>query len=209
MNRLNRRLGLVVAILVTAAWILPGCGGLARPAVTKRHFTIQTAARPVGQRPATRDAVLLVRRVSVSPLYMGKGLVYRTLSGEFVSDFYNAYFASPADMLTQSLVRWMQDAGLFAHVVIPSSLAVPRYALEGNVVSLYGDFASGKAVVEMQFFLIDEQSADYAILFSADYVRETAMATQNPQGMVAALGAGVESIFTELQGDLTRTLPQL
>jgi len=81
---------------------------------------------------------------------------------------------------------------------------VPGLTLEGVVNSLYGDYATGSpaAVIEMQFFVVDESTAENDIVFSSTYTRRVPIAAPDPQALVQAMTLGVQEIFTELENGL-------
>lgn len=192
-------LALACGLVLAAA----GCVSLKKPAVEKRYFTVE-AQRPSQNRTGPVDGVLKVRRLRVSPSYSGKGLVYKVSKNAFESDFYNAYFTPPSDMLTQEVMDWLAKSGVFTHVVDPSSLIQSHLTLEGVVNAIYGDYAAtpATAVLKMQFFLIDEANPDRAIVFAKDYNREEALYTDKPSELVQAQSENLASILEELEGDL-------
>lgn len=200
---MNRRIFLTLAVL--ALVFATGCVGSAfkRPPVEKRYFDLEIQ-RSGTQAPKAGAPVLAVRRVQVSPRYEGRELVYRTGPTSFTSDYYNLFFVPPAQMLTQDLRQWLDRSGLFARVVDAGSLVRPDLVLEANAAVFCGDYSTkpGKAVVEVQFLLLDEGSADMAILFSRDYQREVAVSGGEPKDLVAGLRQAVAAIYADLEKDL-------
>lgn len=201
MNRRAKFLVLAVLALVFTV----GCVGsaLKRPPVEKRYFDLEVQ-RTGTQAPKAGAPVLAVRRVQVSPRYEGRELVYRTDPSGFASDYYNLFFVPPSQMLTQDLRQWLDRSGLFARVLDAGSLVRPDLTLEANAAVFCGDYSvkPGKAVVEMQFLLLDEGSPDMAMLFSRDYRREVALAGAEPKDLVAALRQAVAAIYADLEKDL-------
>lgn len=204
-----RTLAPCLAALCLAALACAGCGGLSKPAVTKHYYDIGPE-RPasLGVAEAPGDDVLVVRRLRVSPMNAGREMVYRTSDTGFRSNYYHAFFIPPGDMLSQSLRTWLHDSGRFSHVVEPASLLTGDLVLEGNVVALYGDYATGaEAVASMQFLLLDESGQGPRVLFSADYERREALPDDAPQTLAGGLKRAVADIFTELERDLAAALP--
>ncbi len=188
----------IVALLLLAA---TGCGGMSKPAVSKRYYDIGPIRTAEAQAPSSE--VLTVRRLRVSPMNAGREMVYKTSDTGFSSDFYHAYFIPPADMLSQALRRWLHASGLYEHVVETASLVRGDLVLEGNVVALYGDFtAGGQAVAEMQFFLLDEGGTETGVVFSRDYVKRINLGQETPQALAQGLKQAMAEIFTELEADL-------
>jgi cholesterol transport system auxiliary component len=199
-------LALALCLLVSAA----ACMRFQRQPVDKRYYALEVqrpAAAPVQTAPL-RAETLLVRRLSASPRIAGRELVYRTAPSAWTADFYNLFFVSPADMLTQDLRSWLGVSGLFANVVDPASLAPSSYTLEGNVISLYGDLAEkpGQGVAEIQFMLLRTDGAERTVVLTRNYRRSVALAANTPQALADALREAVAGIYADLEADLRRTL---
>ena len=152
-----------------------------------------------------QDAALTVRRFRVSPKYEGKGLVYRLEELSYESDFYNEFFISPASMFTDEIRKRLAGAGLFKHVVDPSSLLDSTYILEGAVAALYGDYrvsTAPKAILEMQFFLLQETDASPKIIFQSQYHKEEPLNGNTPDALVKSWNTALNLILTEFETDL-------
>lgn len=202
MNRHAIRLCLVACLVCLPA--LPGCMKLGATPVDKHYYDI--AVTRTG--PPTAQAspqVLKLGRLDISELYDQREMVYRLPKGAVESDFYNTFVINPAPMLTQELKDWLTASGIFAHVVAPGSLAGQKLTLEGVVNTLCGDYtgAEPSAVVEMQFFLIDESTLGNDIVFSGDYRQRIPLAEQSPEALVAGFTQATRAIFTDLERDLT------
>lgn len=195
--------------ILAACLALSGCLNLQKPVLEKRYYNIQPQRAQAKGYPLCGSALRL-QRLRVSPRFTGRELVYKTESGLYESDFYNAFFIPPADMLTQDLLDWLGKANLFAHVVDPSSLVETDLTLEGAVNSLYGDYSQSppRAVLEMQFFLLDQNAFGDAILLSKDYSESVALRGHDPKDLVNALQDAARDIFARLEGDLLRYLKE-
>lgn len=194
-----RILILVLAVALAAS----ACVKLGGKPVDKRYYQI-LPVRSAAQADLPRAETLKVRRLAVSDLYNTRELVYRGPEGTIDSDFYNLLFVTPGNMLTTELRRWLTESGLFNHIVSPGSLVVPGLTLEGVVNALYGDYSgpSPAAVVEMQFFVVDESGADNAVVFSGSYQERVTLDSADPQTLVRAMTLAVTDIFTNLETDL-------
>ena len=194
---------LILIALVAAALAGSACVKLGGKPVAKQYYQI-SPARTAPEAAAPRDIVLLVRRLSVSDLYNSRELIYRGSGERIESDFYNMFFINPASMLTTELRRWLDESGMFAHIIEPGSMVVPGLTLEGTVNALYGDYSSDRpvAVVEMQFFAVDESTPDNDIVFSGHYTERIPLADTDPRTLIKAMTQGVETIYATLETDL-------
>ncbi|WP_319542799.1 ABC-type transport auxiliary lipoprotein family protein [uncultured Pseudodesulfovibrio sp.] len=190
---------LILAVTLTMA----ACVKLGGKPLDKRYFQINPT-RSTAQVQTQYDFVLKVRRLSISNLYNTRELVYRGKNGRIESDFYNMFFVPPAAMLTSELRLWLRGSNLFSHIIEPGSMVVPGLTLEGVVNSLYGDYSldTPAAVVEMQFFVVDESSTNNEIVFSSTYVERIPMPESTATSLVNAMTQGVQTIYTNLETDL-------
>lgn len=196
-------------LILVAALLLGSCVKLEQQSVDKRFYALEVvrpgaavAATPADGVPDR--ATLLVRRLQVSPRVAGRELVYRTGESAWTADYYNLFFVTPADMLTQDLRAWLGASGLFANVVDPSSLVQPAYILEGNVSALNGDFAAkpAQAVAEMQFLLLKVSGGERSVVLTRDIRKSVPLAASTPAELVRALRQAVAGINAELESAL-------
>jgi ABC-type uncharacterized transport system, auxiliary component len=194
---------LILFLVAATALICASCVKLGSKPVDK-HFYRIAPVRQAGPTPPPTDIVLSVRRLTVSDLYNTREIIYQMADGRMESDFYNLYFITPGSMLSSELRKWLTASGRFSHVIAPGSMVVPTLTLEGVVNTFYGDYSGGQAsaVVDMQFFLIDESTPDNDVLFSKNYTQRVPLSQPDPQQLVTALTQGVQAIFTQLESDL-------
>ncbi len=188
-----------------------GCINLERSYIEKRYFILETSRDENISSPDT-GKVLTVRRFRVSAKYEGKGLVYRLKELSYESDFYNEFFISPVSMLTEEIRKRLAGSGLFKHVVDPSSLLDSTYVLEGAVTALYGDYrvsTAPKAVMEIQFLLLQETDSNPKIIFQSQYHKEEPLKGNTPDALVKSWNSALSQILTEFETDLKKTLSKI
>jgi len=181
-----------------------GCVNLEKGYPEKRYFILDTSRDTEISSPDT-GAVLTVCRFRVSPQYEGKGLVYRLEELSYESDFYNEFFVSPASLITEETRKRLAGSGLFKHVVDLASHLDPTYVLEGAVTALYGDYrvnTAPKAVLEMQFFLLNETSTSPKIIYQSQYYKEEPLKGNTPDALVKSWNKALDQILTEFETDL-------
>ncbi len=198
-----KRYPIIILILVVAL-AATACVKLGGKPIDKKFYRI-APTRTAEPAAAPNDAVLKVRRMKISDFYNTRELVYQMKDGRIESDFYNMLFVPPSNMLTTELRRWLAASGRFTHIVEPGSMVVPTLTLEGVVGAMYGDYTTDTptAVIEMQFFLVDENTTNNDIVFSRDYRQRIPLTQPEPHELVQALTTGVEAIFTQLENDLS------
>ncbi|MEE9605792.1 MAG: hypothetical protein V3V70_09505 [Candidatus Scalindua sp.] len=188
--------------------LLIGCLDLERSYPGKRYFILDVSRDKDVSSPDT-ETVLKVRRFRVSPQYEGKGFVYRLADLNYESDFYNEFFISPSSLLTEEIRQRLAGSGLFRHVVTPSSHLAPTHFLEGTVTALYGDYGvstAPKAILEMQFFLLQETAASPKIIFQSQYRKEEPLKGNTPDALVKSWNKALGQILTEFEIDLKENI---
>jgi cholesterol transport system auxiliary component len=191
--------------------LLIGCLNLERSYPEKRYFILDVSRDEDISSPDT-GTVLKVRRFRISSRYEGRGFVYRLAGLNYESDFYNEFFIPPASLLTDEIHQWMAGSGLFQYVVNPSSHLAPTHFLEGAVTALYGDYGvstAPKAILEMQFFLLQETSADPKIIYQSKYRKEEPLKGNTPDALVKSWNKALGQILTEFETDLKENIHKI
>lgn len=185
-----------------------GCVKLERPTLDRKYFTLDVDRTGMSVHKIDSGKNLIVRRVKISPRYEDRDLVYRVGENSFEADYYNTFFIPPASLVTQELRLWMGETKLFAHVLGPESMSTGELILEGMVNSLYGDYTgpTPQAVVEMQFFLLDNSNPDIPIIYSRNFSKKNPVDALNPDALVRAMNKGFKDIFSELEEDVAKVI---
>ncbi len=198
---------LMMSILIFMLFpLLTGCVNLEQSHPGKHSFMLDATQTEDITFHETEEA-LTVRRIRVISKYEGKGLVYRLDEFRYESDFYNEFFISPVSMLTEEISKRLSGSGLFKFVVAPSSIMDTNYILEGTVTSLYGDYSikkAPKAVMEIQFFLLQETDASPTIIFQNQYFKEEPLSDNTPDDLVKSLNVAFNEIMTEFETDMKK-----
>jgi cholesterol transport system auxiliary component len=206
---MKRKTLLTIGIFILFS-LSTGCINLERSYIEKRYFILE-ASSDVNISSPDSNTVLTVRRLRVSAKYEDKGFVYRLKELSYESDFYNEFFISPVSMFTEEIRKRLAVSGLFKHVVDPSSLLDSTYVLEGAVTALYGDYrvsTAPKAVMEIQFLLLQETDSNPKIIFQSQYHKEEPLKGNTPDALVKSWNEALSQILTEFETDLKENLPK-
>ncbi|MCS6854209.1 MAG: ABC-type transport auxiliary lipoprotein family protein [Elioraea sp.] len=199
-----KRRTLLAAGLAASACANP----LSRPYPEKRLYVLE-AKRPTGSSPSGRPRVLLLRAVTAAPGAEGRGLVTRLPGNVQNADFWNEFFAPPADMVHDAMRRWLGESGLFAAVLDPGSRSRADLALETRLIALFGDGTDPRAPsarVHLQTLLLGLERDPPRILARGDYDRRVPIPTLAPEVLAPALSQALALALADLEADLRRVL---
>ena len=191
---------LLLALLPVLA---SGCSS--QPFPNKALFVIDPG-QPPKVYPQVCAATIQVQRVRVASPSDAQTFLYRREGSRYETDYYNGFIAPPERLLTGTLIDWASRTGLFGAVVDSGSGLTHRYVLEGMVSAMYGDYSdpkAAKAVVTVQFFLIDDKALDARIVFNKTYKATPPIAGPAPDAMATAVSGAYRSILTSLTEDLS------
>jgi cholesterol transport system auxiliary component len=195
--------GLIVVGL-TISGILFGCVNLRRDYPIRTFYVL--AAKPDTVRPPEEDGpVLQVQLFRASPGFSSSEFVYRTGESIFESDSYHAFFTLPSDQIRALTSQWIQDSGRARAVLDRSSRLRPTNVIEGNLVALYGDFRdeeNPRAVIELEFLLMDIKPITPRIVFSKSYQESIAIPESTAAALVNGWNEGLKKILTAFTGDI-------
>ena len=203
---MNRNVITMIIAGLLIALLCPGCAQ--RKAIAKDTFLLN-AQRGGTSVQATSEAVLAVQPFSIAPAHQGKGLVYRTDDDQYESDFYNEYFASPSAMITDQTRDWLSESGVFAEVLLPVSSVKPTHVLEGHIKQIVADVRDKgdlQAVVELSFFLLEQDKHDRKILFHKTYRVTQPLESRTASACIATMNQCLSEILGDLEKDLASNL---
>jgi cholesterol transport system auxiliary component len=203
---MNRFHGLIACAALLLFVLSAGCVSLERSYPEKRYFVVELGENARRPNPVG-DHTLLVSGLRVSPRYADKSFVYRTSESGYESDFYNQFLTSPETMLSEEVRKGLAASPAFKYIVGPSSQLQPNYVLEGSVNALYGDFRNldrPAAVLEIEFFLHNEDSSNPGITLQKRYVKTVPISGRTPDALVKGWSQALGAILTELNSDLEK-----
>lgn len=195
----------ITALIVFSSVLYIGCAP--QQPYTKQTFVLDVnrTAQPAQQ----VDGIIEVPRFSIVAQFSGTGLVTRTSSVGFSSDFYNEFLVSPERMITGITRTWLSDSGLFAMVVSPDQYIQPDYVLHGTITKLYGDFTDTEkntAVMELRFTCLDRSQRLNRVVFTKTYHKECYLMSSTAEGLADAYSRCLADILSQLETELAEAL---
>ena len=189
------------AVTMFAVSLFTGCGGGSSDAM--RRFLFETDR--IGPKANAVGGNICVKTFKIASPFDSSSFVYKRASNDYELDYYNRFVTSPEILITQQCRNWLEKSGIFENVLNTSSIASADYILEGNVTSLYGDFAevdSAFSVMQIRFFLIKQAEDKPVIVFSKDYKEKVEVSAASPEDIVAGYDKCLASIMSDFEKDV-------
>ena len=190
--------------------ILLGCVNLRRDYPIRTFYVLE--AKPEKTHPPTEDGpIVQVQLFRASPGFSSSEFVYRTGESIFESDSYHAFFTLPSDQIRALTSQWIQDTGRARAVLDRSSRLRPTNIIEGNLVALYGDFRdeeNPRAVIEIEFLLMDIKPITPRIVFSKSYQESIAIPESTAEALVEGWNEGLRNILDAFTNDIPEAEPK-
>jgi len=187
-----------------------GCS-LSTPYPNRALFTInpgtpeqteQAASAPAG---AAHHIVLRVRRIIAVAPYDGTAFVYETGPHRVETDYYDAFAAPPADLLTEELVQWLRATGICAGVTDGRGSVASQWALEGRLQELAVDTSDASkpaAVMKLQLVLLDETGVVPVVILDKVYAERSSLSATDAKSAAEGWSAACRAAFREFSADL-------
>ena len=190
------------AILAAIAFTLLACAPT-RPAIETANWLL-APERTGPPRKMQSPFWLKMGSFSVATPFDGKSLVYRVGEQRYEKDVYNAYIATPSNMIANASRQWLDQSGIFRIAVAQGTSFFPFYTLQATVDELYGDYRSKpEAVVSVQFFLtVTNPNLTNPLITAKRYTQRVALPNNLPQTLVLGQQQALAEILQQFEADL-------
>jgi len=184
--------------LVLCLGILNGCGA-ARP--SKFYQLTIPNDKASGADPARFPVTLLLGPITTSHLYRDDHIVY-TSNGEAMGVYeYQRWAEPPSEMISDVLLRELQDSERYQHVYSLRSNSRGDYVLRGHLYDFREVAGKGVATrVAFEFELRDSKTG--ATVWSRSYSHDEPVSGKDVTAVVAALNHNVQNGLGEVMGGL-------
>jgi ABC-type uncharacterized transport system auxiliary subunit len=180
--------------LMLCLGILNGCGA-ARP--SKFYQLTLPNDKTAGPDPAPFPVTLLLGPITTSHLYRDDHIVY-TSNGEAMGTYeYQRWAEPPSEMISDVLLRELQDSERYQHVYSLRSDSRGDYVLRGRLYDfreITGNHVAAR--VAFEFELRDSKTG--ATAWSRSYSHDEPVDGKNVPAVVAALNRNVQSGLSEV-----------
>jgi len=190
------------ALLAAITFTLLACAPT-RPAIETANWLV-APERTGPPRKMQSTYWLKMGSFSVVTPFDGKSLVYRVGEQRYEKDAYNAYIATPSNMIANASRQWFDQSGIFRITVPQGTSFFPFYTLQATVDELYGDYrGKPEAVVSVQFFLtVTNPNLTNPLITAKRYTQRVALANNLPQTLVLGQQQALAEILQQFEADL-------
>jgi ABC-type uncharacterized transport system auxiliary subunit len=180
--------------LILCLGMVSGCGA-ARP--SKFYQLTPPSNKTAGVDPAPFPVTLLLGPITTSHLYRDDHIVY-TSNGEAMGTYeYQRWAEPPFEMISDVLLRELQDSERYQHVYSLRSDSRGDYVLRGHLYDFREITGNGLAArVAFEFELRDSKTG--ATVWSRSYSHDEPVDGKNVPAVVAALNRNVQSGLGEV-----------
>lgn len=207
MNITFRLLGGCFALLISL--YISGCSGVGKPPLPTDRYLVAYPAPVFEKLPRIEDTIR-VDRFAIADAYNSREMIFRSDNVKFDSLNYNRWAVNPADMVTDSLLRDLQESGLFRAAFSRYALDEGRYVLQGGIQEFYLrlDQAGKTAVIGLEITLKDitQREPTKRILFQKKYREEGLLEVPSPEGYVTAMSRAMQRLSRKITRDIYKTL---
>ena len=185
---------IIFPALMLCLGTLSGCGA-ARP--SKFYQLTPPSNKTAGADPALFPITLLLGPITTSHLYRDDHIVY-TSNGEAMGTYeYQRWAEPPSEMISDVLLRELQESERYQHVYSLRSDSRGDYVLRGRLYDFREITGNGEAArVAFEFELRDSKTG--ATVWSRSYSHDEPVDGKNVPAVVAALNRNVQSGLSEV-----------
>ena len=201
-----KKLAVTKTFYVLLLLFLVSCGPGKAPAV-RRYYALELQRQGQTHQPQA-NTILEIQPFGMSPTFAPKQLAYRKGEFRYESDFYNQFVTDARLQITEQTRRWISDSKIFSSVALGGSALEATHLLEGDIVSLYGDFrnkSDANAVMEIEFFLLDIKSPSTSVVFSKLYKTTASVGQPTVENLIQAYNKCLKQILVDFEADLQKT----
>ena len=189
---------IIFPALMLCLGTLSGCGA-ARP--SKFYQLTPPSNKTAGADPALFPITLLLGPITTSHLYRDDHIVY-TSNGEAMGTYeYQRWAEPPSEMISDVLLRELQESERYQHVYSLRSDSRGDYVLRGRLYDFREITGNGVAArVAFEFELRDSKTG--ATVWSRSYSHDEPVDGKDVSAVVASLNRNVQSGLSEVMGGL-------
>ena len=193
---------IVLCVLILAA---AGCFSRSKPAYLIEQYTVDYPA-PAASGLSILDVPVKVERFSVSQSFNSQAMVYRPQPFTLSTYNYSRWRVSPADMVTDYLLRDLRSAAVFRAVYSYHDLEKGRFIIEGGVEEFLesADKPGLSTILSVSVSLLDTKRKEIAerLLFQKNYRFQEPIGEHSPEEFAKGMSLNMSRFSERLTKDV-------
>lgn len=196
-------------LLVTVSFLLSACSifGTEKPEsdLQAERFYVIDVDRGIREDVSVPNRVVRLLPVKLTSQYRNRAIMFKVGENEFQPQPQDQFFATPEEMFTEQLQRWLEKTGIFTKVILNDSEPADM-VLQTAVTALYGDKRENfppQSVLEMQFFLLSEPDTTAQAIYQTGLRIDIDIEETTPANVVKGWKTGLKQILTTIEDDLS------
>jgi ABC-type uncharacterized transport system auxiliary subunit len=202
------------AVFILGWLLVTGCagGGATPPDVTRYVLESPRSLEEMKEEVPCSRGTITVRRFSSAEACNGTAMLYSRGSGEQGAYRYHRWWNTPAEMVTDFLMKELSRSGLFTAVFTAYTSERSRYQLEGRVTDCIEiiDADGRRVVLGFTVALLDVKGDRLRgrLVFQKNYRAEKACRPETPAGFARVAGDIMGELSKKLISDITDAIEQ-
>jgi ABC-type uncharacterized transport system auxiliary subunit len=194
-------------MMLFVGFLISGCMGSSQPSIAVKHYTLEYPFFRF-ENLSRIDQVIRVERFTAFRPFQGNEMVYRPKP--YVRNIYNyhRWTISPADLITEILLRDIRGSGVFKSVFTYEDPGDARFVLEGRLEEFMevdeGERSWASLIVHVSFSDLSGKNPANRIILQKTYKFLEPFKERHPQELVKAMSMATEKFSKELILDLYR-----
>ena len=198
----------LVVIVCACILLMSGCYSMGGSDRAVEFYTLDYAPpAPVG---SDQGGIVKFDRFSSVRFYDGTAMMYKPSSYKVVAYNYHKWRTTPADMVTDYLVRDFRYSGLFRAVFSYRQPEPVRFVVDGGLEEFVeAKEADGwKAVLGLHVTLLDQKQPDVTekVVFQRRYRVVQPINGESPESFATGMSAAMERISAEIMTDVSSAM---
>jgi ABC-type uncharacterized transport system auxiliary subunit len=178
---------------------LSGCINLSNKYIPQQKYGFDVnLPKPLA---AKSGKILEIYYPEIAAPFAGMSFVYRTQTLKYTTDYYNIFFVSSAEQIYQNELKYLRATNIFKLVSVDAAPLLSGYILKTYVSELYADYrdtASPKAVMTIQFVLLDATLSPPKIIMQKTFSRKNILQQKSSEALTTAWNDELGSILRQL-----------
>lgn len=182
---------------------LLGCLSTERTIPQQYAFDVQKPTKLYRQPKAK---VLEINNVTAVSQFSSFNFIYRVSAINYLTDYYNIFFAPPAQQINKIMIDYLRAKNIFSYVANDAGQLKINYILYPEITALYADYRDSKqpqAVIALDCTLFSTQK-NTAPLMHKLYTAKVPLAAKDSDSLMRAWNQGLKQILSDLSVDLAR-----